>query len=286
MMNQMKTVLLLSLLSGLLIVIGGYVGGQSGIVMALGFALVMNIFSYWCSDKMVLKMYHAREVDSSEAPALHRMVADLASRAGVPMPRVAIVPTQAPNAFATGRNPEHAVVAVTEGILNLLSPEELRGVLAHELAHVAHRDILVQTVAGVIGSAITALASMLRYAAFFSGGRSSDERGNNPFAMLAMAMLAPIAAGLIQMAVSRSREYLADEGGAKFSGQPLMLARALEKLQASSQRVPMKFGSPATEQMFIVTPLFGGGLTNLFSTHPSIEERVARLREMAESGRY
>ncbi len=285
MMNQMKTVLLLSLLSGLLIVIGGYVGGQSGIVLALGFALVMNIFSYWYSDKMVLKMYRAREVDASEAPALHRMVAELASRAGVPMPRVAIVPEQAPNAFATGRNPEHAVVAVTEGILKVLSPQELRGVLAHEIAHVAHRDILVQTVAGVIGSAITALASMLRYVAFFSGGRSDDERGN-PLAMLAMAMLAPIAAMFIQMAVSRSREYLADEGGAKFSGQPLMLASALQKLQASSRRVPMTHGSPATEQMFIVAPLFGGGLANLFSTHPSIEERVARLREMAQSGQY
>ena len=284
MTSQMKTLFLLALLSGLLIVIGGAAGGRTGMMIAFGFALLMNIGSYWFSDTIVLRMYHAREVSEEDAPMLHRIVAELAHNAGVPKPRVCVIPEEAPNAFATGRNPEHGVVAVTDGILRLLSPEELRGVLAHEMAHIAHRDILIQSVAGVIGSAITLLANMLQFAAIFGGGRDSEGRGN-PFAMLLMALLAPIAASLIQFAISRSREYMADAGGAQFSGEPLMLASALEKLQAWNQRVPMQSGSPTTEQMFIVTPLFGGGsFTRLFSTHPPIEDRVARLREMAARG--
>lgn len=285
MTSQFKTVFLLALLSGLLIVLGGALGGRGGIVIALGIALVMNVGAYWYSDTIVLRMYGAREVDESSAPGLHAMVAELAANAGVPKPRVAVIPEEAPNAFATGRNPEHAVVAVTDGILRLLSPEELRGVLAHEMAHVAHRDILIQSVAGVIGSAITALANFMQFAAIFGGSRD-EEGGSNPLAMFLMAMLAPVAAGLIQMAISRSREYLADEGGALYSGQPLMLASALEKLQAWNQRIPMHQGNPTTEQMFIVAPLFGGGFTKLFSTHPPIEDRVARLRQMAASGRF
>jgi len=286
MTSQFKTVLLLALLSGLLIAIGGAAGGRSGVIVAFGVALLMNIGSYWFSDSVVLRMYRARVVEEGDAPMLHRIVSELAHNAGVPKPRVCIIPEEAPNAFATGRDPAHGVVAVTDGILRLLSPEELRGVLGHEMAHIAHRDILIQTVAGVIGSAITMLANMLQFAAVFGGGRSSEGRGN-PIAMLAMAMLAPIAASLIQFAISRSREYMADAGGAKFSGQPLMLASALEKLQAWNQRVPMRSGSPTTEQMFIVTPLFGrGGFARMFSTHPPIEERVERLHEMAESGNY
>ncbi len=286
MTSQLKTVFFLALLSGLLIVLGGALGGQGGIAIALCFALFMNIGSYWFSDSIVLRMYGARELDETDAPGLHRMVEELAANAGVPKPRIAVIPEEAPNAFATGRNPENAVVAVTEGIMRLLSPEELRGVLAHEMAHVAHRDILIQSVAGVIGSAITALANFMQFAAIFGGGHSDEEGGANPLAMLFMAMLAPVASGLIQMAISRSREYLADAGGARFSGQPLMLANALLKLQAYSQRIPMRQGNPSTEQMFIVTPLFGGGFSKMFSTHPAIEDRVARLQEMARTGEF
>jgi len=279
MTSQLKTLLLLGLLSALIIMLGGALGGRTGIVIALGLALFMNLGSYWYSDKIVLNMYRARELAREEAPYIHQTVRELADKARIPMPRICVIPEEAPNAFATGRDPQHGVVAVTEGIVRLLSPEELRGVLAHEIGHIANRDILVQTVAGVLGSAIVAIANMMHFAALF-GGRGGSERGN-PLAMFAMAMLAPIAAALIQMAISRSREYLADDMGAELSGQPLALANALGKLAAMNERVPMRNGKPATEQMFIVSPLFGGNMTKLFSTHPDIHERIARLRAMA-----
>jgi len=281
MTSQLKTLLLLGLLSALIITLGGAMGGRAGVVIALGLALFMNLGSYWYSDKIVLKMYRARELAREEAPYIHQIVGELAGKAGIPTPRICVIPEEAPNAFATGRNPEHGVVAVTEGIVRLLSPEELRGVLAHEIGHIANRDILIQTVAGVLGSAIVAIANMMQFAALFGGrGDGNGERGN-PLAMIALAMLAPIAAMLIRMAISRSREYLADDAGAHLSGQPLALADALGKLAAMNERVPMRSGKPATEQMFIVSPLFGGGMTKLFSTHPDIHERMARLRAMA-----
>lgn len=283
MTSQLKTVLLLSLLSALIIFLGGLMGGQTGVMIALGIALVMNVGSYWYSDKIVLSMYHARELDPSEAPALHRMVAELAANAGVPKPRVCVVPEAAPNAFATGRDPEHGVIAVTEGILTLLSPEELRGVIAHEMAHIANRDILIQTVAGVMGSAIVGIANMMQWAAIFGIGRSDGEGRANPITTLLMALLAPIAASLIQMAISRSREFYADATGARLCGQPLALAGALAKLGGLNQQIPMN-SNPATENMFIVAPFSGGGAAKLFSTHPPMEERIARLQQMARQG--
>lgn len=286
MTSQFKTVVLLSLLSALIIILGGMLGGQSGIVIALGLAVVMNAGSYWYSDKIVLSMYRARELAQEEAPMLHRMVGELAQAAGVPKPRVCIVPDETPNAFATGRNPEHGVIAVTEGIMRLLPAEELRGVLAHEMSHIANRDILIQTVAGVLGSAITAIANMLQWFAMFGGGRSSEDggRGLNPLAALAMAMLAPIAATLIQMAISRSREYLADATGARICGQPLALAGALARLDSYNKQRPLNNYNPATENMFTVSPLSAGGLAGLFSTHPPMQDRIARLQEIARRG--
>lgn len=285
MTSQFKTVLLLGLLSGLVIVLGGALGGKAGIVIAFGLALVMNLGSYWYSDSIVLRMYSARELSPSEAPYIHAMVTELSANAGIPKPRICVIPEEAPNAFATGRDPEHAVVAVTEGIVRLLSPEELKGVLAHEIAHVANRDILIQTVAGVLASAIVSIANMMQFAALFGGmNRNSNEEGDGGGGMLSgllMAFLAPIAASLIQFAISRSREYLADASGAKYCGQPLALAGALEKLSTWNQRIPMRQGNASTAEMFIVAPLFGGGMANLFSTHPDINERVARLRAMA-----
>lgn len=272
----------MALLSGIIIVLGGAIGGRGGIMIALGLALFMNIGSYWFSDKIVLSMYHARELSPEEAPMLHKVVAELAREAGVPMPRICVVPQETPNAFATGRNPENAVVAVTDGLMRLLSPEELRGVLAHEMAHIANRDILIQTVAGVMASAITAIATMLKFTAIFGGSRDG-EGGGNALSALFMAILAPLAAGLIQMAISRSREYLADETGARMSHQPLALASALNKLDQYNQRRPMRT-NPATENMFIVSPLSGHGVTSLFSTHPPIQERIARLQDMAGRG--
>lgn len=280
MTSQLKTVLLLGLLSGLMIVLGGALGGRTGVVIALGFALFMNLGSYWYSDVIVLRMYNARELAPADAPYIHQVVAELAANAGIPKPRVCVIPEQAPNAFATGRDPEHGVVAVTEGIVSLLSPEELRGVLAHEIGHIANRDILIQTVASVLGSAIVGIANIMQFAAIF-GGRGDGERGGNPLVMLVMAMVAPLASALIQMAISRSREYLADDAGAHLSGQPLALASALQKLAGANQRIPMREGNPSTENMFIVSPLFGGGAAKLFSTHPDINERIARLRAMA-----
>ncbi len=281
MTSRLKTFVLLALLSGIIIVLGGAMGGRTGILIAFGLALIMNVGSYWYSDKMVLSMYRARELSRNEAPLIHSMVEELAAAAGIPKPRICAIPEEAPNAFATGRDPEHGVVAVTEGIVRLLSPDELRGVLAHEIAHIANRDILIQTVAGVMASAVVSLANMMQFAAIFGGGRSDEEGGGNPIGSLLMALLAPLAASLIQFAVSRSREYLADASGARYCRQPLALASALEKLQSWNQQVPMRHGNASTAEMFIVAPLFGGGFARLFSTHPDIGDRVARLRAMA-----
>ncbi|UZP68637.1 zinc metalloprotease HtpX [Desulfovibrio mangrovi] len=284
MTSNLKTVMLLALLSGIIIFLGGAMGGKTGLVFAFGLALLMNVGSYWYSDKIVLRMYGAQEIDEADAPGLHRMVEELAQKAGIPKPRVCIIQQDAPNAFATGRNPEHGVVAVTSGIMRLLSPEELKGVIAHEIGHIANRDILVQSVAGVLASAIVTVANMMQWMAIFGMGSNDDEEGgSNPFAALLLAFLAPVAASLIQFAISRSREYLADDTGARLAGNPLHLASALEKLNAYSQHVPMRAGNEATAHMFIVNPFAGANLARLFSTHPPIEERVQRLRDMARS---
>ena len=279
MTSQLKTGLLLVLLSGIIIFIGQLLGGLTGLMIAFGLALVMNVGSYWYSDKIVLKIYKARELSPSEAPMLHRMIEELAENAGIPKPRLYIIPDETPNAFATGRNPQNGVVAVTQGIVRLLSPDELRGVLAHEIGHILNRDILVQSVAGVLASVIMMAASFMRWNTILGGrGRGG---GAQVALMLLLSMLAPIAASLIQFAISRSREYLADATGARLSGKPLALASALEKLTASNQREPMQEGSPATAHMFIVNPFAGGGMNQLFTTHPPVAERVARLRDMA-----
>ncbi len=277
--NTLKTTFLLALLTVLFVLIGKAIGGQSGMVFAFGLAVVMNVGSYWFSDKIVLRMYGAREVTESESPQLHGMVRRLSLAAGVPMPKVYIMAQDSPNAFATGRDPQHAAVAVTEGILRILTPEELEGVLAHEMAHVRNRDILLQTVAATLAGAIMMLANMAKFAAIFGGGRSDREEGGGGMGMLAMAILAPVGAMLIQMAISRSREYLADETGASFCGKPEALARALEKISGWSKQLPMH-ASPATAHMFIMSPLTGGGLMSLFSTHPPVEKRIERLLAM------
>jgi heat shock protein HtpX len=279
-MNSIKTVFLLGALTGLLMLIGGWFGGQHGVVIAFFFAVVMNFGSYWFSDKIVLAMYRAKAVSESEAPELYTMVRNLALRGSMPMPRVYIIPEETPNAFATGRNEQHAVVAVTEGILRILSRDELEGVLAHEQTHIRNRDILIGSIAATLAGAIVMLAHMAQWAAMFGGGsRDDNEGGNNIVGLIVMAILAPIAATLIQMAISRSREFLADEGGAKISGKPYGLAGALEKLSQASKAIPMD-ANPSTAHMFIVNPLTGRSLMNLFSTHPPIEERIARLRSM------
>ena len=283
MSNIFKTALLLGVLTAMLVLIGGAIGGQQGMVIAFFVALVMNFFSYWFSDKMVLAMYRAQPLDEASAPIVYRIVRGLTTRAGMPMPRIYLIPTDTPNAFATGRNPEHAVVAVTGGILRILDEEELEGVLAHELSHVKNRDVLISTIAATLAGAITYLAHMAQWAAMF-GGRSSndDEGGVNPIAAILMAVLAPIAAMLVQMAVSRSREYQADATGARIAGKPWGLAKALEKLQMAQQVAPME-ANPATAHLFIVNPLSGRSLMNLFSTHPPLEDRIARLRAMRPS---
>lgn len=280
MTSTLKTALLLALLSGIILFLGQAIGGQTGLLFALGFALLMNIGSYWFSDKIVLKMYRARELSPSEAPMLHRLVEELAAEARIPKPKVCLIPGEAPNAFATGRNPQNAVVAVTEGIVRLLSPAELRGVLAHEIGHITNRDILIQSVAGVLATAITYIAYMLQWTAIFGGGRSNEEGGAGGLGAILLAVLAPIAAALIQFAISRSREYEADATGARLSGDPIALATALGKLTAWSQKAPLPEGNPATAHMFIVNP-FAGGMSSLFSTHPPAEERIRRLMEMA-----
>ncbi|OHB32531.1 MAG: protease HtpX [Desulfuromonadaceae bacterium GWC2_58_13] len=281
-MNTLKTTFLLTCLTLLLVAMGNAIGGQSGMIIAFLLAGGMNFFSYWYSDKIVLKMYRAREVSETEQPVFYGMVRRLAARANMPMPKVYVIPSPSPNAFATGRNPQNAAVAATEGIMQILSADELEGVMAHELAHVANRDTLISTIAATFAGAISMLGNMLQWAAIFGGGNSEDEEGGGGLlGGLAMAFIAPMAAMLIQMAVSRSREYLADASGAKICGQPLALANALRKLQVASQRVPMMEATPATSHMFIVNPLSGGSLLKLFSTHPPMEERIARLEGMA-----
>jgi heat shock protein HtpX len=280
--NTMKTTFLLALMTVLIILIGRALGGQQGMVLAFVLAGVMNLGSYWFSDRIVLAMYKAQEISPQEHPGIHQIVAELAQNAGIPKPRVYIIEDDSPNAFATGRNPQHAVVAVTTGIMRILSREELRGVLAHELGHVRNRDILIGSIAATMAGAIMMIANMARFAAIFGGGRSNDEEGGGGgiIGMLVLTIVAPLAAMLIQMAISRSREYLADASGAQFSQSPLSLASALEKLQRASQQIPMADAKPATAHMFIVNPLSGRSLMNLFSTHPPIEERIARLRGM------
>jgi heat shock protein HtpX len=277
--NWLKTTILMAAIVALFGVIGSYLGGANGMVMALILGGAMNFFAYWFSDKMVLRMYNAREVDETSAPQFYAMVRELAQRAGLPMPRVYLIDEAQPNAFATGRNPRNAAVAATTGILRQLSARELRGVMAHELAHVRHRDILISTISATMAGAISMLANF----AMFFGGRNSEGRPANPLAGLLVALLAPLAASLIQMAISRAREFEADRGGAEISGDPGALADALTKIDRYARGIPMLAAEehPATAQMMIMNPLRGGGLANLFSTHPATEERVARLRALA-----
>ena len=277
--NWLKTSVLMAAIIALFGVIGALIGGKQGMLLALVFGGAMNLFSYWFSDQMVLKMYNAQEVDETSSPYLYNLVKELAGRAGLPMPRVYIIDEAQPNAFATGRNPEHAAVAATSGILQMLSARELRGVMAHELAHVRHRDILISTISATMAGAISALAN---FAVFF-GGRDSEGRPANPIAGIAVALLAPLAASLIQMAISRAREFEADRGGAEISGEPLALADALAKIDAYARGIPMATAEahPETAQMMIMNPLSGEGLASLFRTHPATEERIARLRALA-----
>lgn len=276
--NRFKTAVLLGALTGLLVVFGDYFGGTQGMVVAFVFALLMNFGAYWFSDRVVLAMYGAREVGEAEAPDLVGIVRGLAQRAGLPMPRVYVIPTASPNAFATGRGPQHAAVAVTEGILRLMDREELEGVLAHELAHVRNRDTLISAIAATLAGVIMMLANMARWAAFFGGGRDEENRGG-VLGLVVMAVLAPVAALLIQMAISRAREYLADATAAQITKKPRALASALQRLQQATQRLPLE-ANPATAHLFIVNPLSGRSFLSLFSTHPPIEERVARLLAM------
>ena len=280
-MNTVKTIGLMVFMTLLLVFVGAAIGGRSGMIFAFAMAIIMNFGTYWFSDKIVLRMYGAQPVSEAEAPELYSIVRTLVQKAGRPMPKVYIIPEETPNAFATGRNPEHAVVAVTRGIMRLLSREELAGVIGHELAHIKHRDMLTGTIVATIAGAISMLAQMAQWALFFGGGRRDDDEGGSPIAALVMMIVAPIAAMLVQMAISRTREYEADAGGAKIAGNPSGLANALLKLERGNQVVPMEDAKPATAHMFIVNPLHGGGLMNLFSTHPPIAERVKRLQEMA-----
>ena len=283
-MNRLKTFVLLAAMTALILAIGQMLGGRGGMMLALIFAAVMNLGSYWFSDKIVLAMYHAQPVTEAEAPELYRIVAELTQRAGLPMPKVYIIPEEAPNAFATGRNPEHAAVAVTQGILRVLDRNELSGVLGHELGHVKHRDTLIMAIAATIAGAISHLATMAMWGAMLGGRHSDDDEGGNPIAALVAMIVAPFAAMLIQMAISRSREYLADDAGAEISGNPIYLANALRKLEAWKKEIPMQAGSPATAHLFIINPFAGGGMAKLFSTHPATEERIARLEAMAIGG--
>lgn len=279
MFNWMKTTMLMAAITALFMALGGAMGGQQGMLLALGFALLSNFFAYWFSDKMVLRMYNAREVDETSAPQFYSMVRELAQRAELPMPRVYLIDEEAPNAFATGRNPQNAAVAATTGILRVLNARELRGVMAHELAHVKHRDILISTVSATLAGAISALANF----AMIFGGRDNEGRPSNPIASIALAILAPIAGMLIQMAISRAREFEADRLGAEIADDPQALASALDKIHRYAQGIPLEAAErhPATAQMMIMNPLSGGGLRGLFSTHPATEDRVARLMDMA-----
>jgi heat shock protein HtpX len=281
--NIFKTALLLAVLTVMLVLLGGAIGGRQGMLIAFVMAIVFNFASYWWSDKMVLAMYRAQPITEAQAPGLYNMVHRLASKANVPMPRVYLIPSEQPNAFATGRNPEHAVVAVTEGIMRILDDEELEGVLAHEMSHVVNRDVLISTIAATLAGAITYLAHMAQWAAIFGGGRRDDDDSPSPIAMMLMAVVAPLAALLVQMAVSRSREFQADASGARLAGRTWGLSKALEKLDMASKVVPMD-ANPATAHLFIVNPLSGQMLAKLFSTHPPMEERIARLRAMRLGG--
>lgn len=282
MWNHLKTTVLLAALTGVLVYVGRAVGGEAGMVIAFLFAVAMNFSAYWFSDKVLLRVYRAREVSDYEAPELLDLVRDLARRASLPMPKVYLLPQPQPNAFATGRNPEHAAVAVTEGILRLLSPDELRGVLAHELAHVANRDTLISTIAATIAGAISMIANIAQWGLLFGGGRRDDE-GGSPIGALVSILVAPFAAMLIQLAISRSREYAADAYGARLVGSGRPLARALLKLERGAELVPAHV-APSTAHLFIVNPLRGGGLSSLFSTHPATAERVRRLEAMDTRG--
>lgn len=284
-MNTMKTTILMVLLTMLLVLIGGVIGGKGGMTMALVLAGGMNFFSYWFSDKIVLSMYGAQPITEQDNPRFFGIVRQLAMRAGLPMPKVYVIQDDSPNAFATGRNPEHAAVAATTGIMRLLTDEELAGVMAHELGHVKNRDILISTLAATFAGAITYLAHMAQWGAMFGGGRGDDDDGGGMIGMVFMAILAPIAAMLVQMAISRSREFGADAAGAHISGNPLSLARALQKLELGSRQIPMD-ANAATAHMFIVNPLTGGGMMSLFSTHPPIPERVHRLEDMSRAHDY
>ena len=283
-MNTFKTVFLMTALTMLLVVIGDAIGGRGGMIFALGFAVVMNFFSYWFSDKIVLAMYRAREVDEAAAPGLYRVVRRLAEKGNLPMPKVYIIPQQAPNAFATGRNPQHAAVAATQGLLKLLDEDALEGVIAHELSHVKNRDILIGTIAATLAGAIMILARLAQFAAIFGGGGRDSNRGGNPLALFVVSIVGMFAALLIQMAISRSREYQADASAARLSGNPQGLARALAALQNATQKAPMKNASPATAHMFIVNPFTARGMMALFSTHPPVEKRIARLEQIARAG--
>lgn len=279
--NQLKTVALLGMLTGVLLAVGGYFGGSSGLTIALLISIGMNVGMYWFSHKIVLAMYRAKPLQKSQYPWLHTMVKELAHDAGLPMPTLYLVPSQTPNAFATGRNPKHAVVACTEGILSLLSKEELRGVLAHELSHVKNRDMLVTTIAATIAGVISYAAMMARWAAIFGGiGGRDNEGGSNMLSFLVLAIVAPLIAVILQLAISRSREYLADASGAKLIKNGAPLSTALQKLESSNKAHPMRFGSPATSSLFIVNPFRGAALAGLFSTHPSTASRVERLKGM------
>ncbi len=277
--NQFRTTILLAVMTALILWIGQVLGGRQGMTIALLIAAAMNFFSYWYSDKIVLKIYHAQEINPAQAPELYEIVQTLSRNAGLPMPKLFVVPSETPNAFATGRNPEHAVVAVTQGLLKIMDRDEVSGVLAHELAHVKNRDILIGSIAATMAGAIMVLASMARWTAIFGGGARSDDEGGGGgvIGLIAISILAPLAAIVIQMAISRSREYLADSSGSRFAGNSEGLARALEKLGRYSKKIPMH-ANPSTAHMFTVNPLSGKSLMSLFSTHPPLEERIARLR--------
>lgn len=284
-MNGVKTVGLMVLLMALMMLVGQLLGQEQGLMMAFGFSLLMNFGMYWFSDKIVLMTYGAREVTEQEAPKLYSVVRHLAQQAELPMPKVYLIPGDSPNAFATGRNPEHSAVAATEGIIRMLSEDELEGVIAHELAHIKHRDILTGTIVAAMAGTVMFLTRMAMFASFFGGG-SRNREDSNPAGGILLLILAPIAAMLIQFAVSRSREFAADEGGAKICKKPLSLANALRKLEAGVERIPMENAGTATAHMFIVSPLRGGGITKLFSTHPATEERIERLQRIAMSGTF
>jgi heat shock protein HtpX len=279
-MNNIKTLFLLVTLTLVLVWAGGALGGKQGMTIALIFALAMNFISYWFSDKIVLRMYRAKQVTEAEAPDLYSIVRSLVQKAGMPMPKVYMMDQEQPNAFATGRNPNHAAVAVTTGIMRILTREELQGVIGHELSHIKNRDILISTIAATIAGAISYLAQMAQWAMIFGGHRGDDDEGGSPIAAFVMMIVGPIAALIIQMAISRSREYAADSGGAQIAGNPRYLAGALRKLHMASQKIPMH-SNPAMSHMFIVNPFSGGGIVKLFSTHPPIEERIARLESMS-----